>query len=56
MSLFIGLLACPTSVELQDEVKLGVLLGSVLSAAMGATLLGLTQPKREPVPQYGFLR
>jgi hypothetical protein len=35
MSLLIGLLASPTSPELQDATKLGVLLGSGLSALMG---------------------
>lgn len=39
MSLFIGLLAFPDSQSLQDELKLGVLLGSVLSATTRALLL-----------------
>ena len=39
MSLFIGLLAFPDSQVLQDELKLGVLLGSALSATAGALLL-----------------
>ena len=39
MSLFIGLLAFPTSVAAQDEVKVGVLLGSLLSAVTGALVL-----------------
>jgi NhaA family Na+:H+ antiporter len=39
MSLFIGLLAFPDSQMLQDEVKLGVLLGSVVSALVGAAIL-----------------
>jgi Na+:H+ antiporter, NhaA family len=42
MSLFIGLLAFANSPELQDEAKLGVLLGSVLSAVMGAIILRLS--------------
>jgi NhaA family Na+:H+ antiporter len=46
MSLFIGLLAFPTSPELQDATKLGVLLGSALSALTGAALLRLTKPER----------
>jgi NhaA family Na+:H+ antiporter len=40
MSLFIGLLAFPTA-ELQDEVKIGVLLGSAASALCGAALLAV---------------
>jgi Na+:H+ antiporter, NhaA family len=39
MSLFIGMLAFPTSRELQDMVKIGVLAGSVASASIGAALL-----------------
>lgn len=39
MSLFIGLLAFPTSPDLQDAVKLGVLGGSLVSALTGAVVL-----------------
>ncbi|MGC3981416.1 MAG: Na+/H+ antiporter NhaA [Steroidobacteraceae bacterium] len=39
MSLFIGLLAFPSSVELQNAVKVGVLVGSVGSAVVGAGVL-----------------
>ncbi len=46
MSLFIGLLAFPTSPELQDQVKIGVLFGSVLSALLGAAILMLSGPAR----------
>ena len=35
MSLFIGLLAYPESAVLQDQTKLGVLLGSMLSGLVG---------------------
>ncbi|MFN9928760.1 MAG: Na+/H+ antiporter NhaA [Phenylobacterium sp.] len=45
MSLFIGLLAFP-SPDLQNEVKVGVLLGSLISAVCGAALLSVA--KREP--------
>lgn len=44
MSLFIGLLAFP-DVHLQDEVKVGVLVGSLASALCGAALLAVA--KRE---------
>jgi NhaA family Na+:H+ antiporter len=44
MSLFIGLLAF-TDVALQDEVKVGVLLGSLTSALVGAALLSLAGRK-----------
>jgi NhaA family Na+:H+ antiporter len=47
MSLFIGLLAFPTP-EVQDEVKVGVLVGSLLSALCGAAVLSVA--KREPPP------
>ena len=39
MSLFIGLLAFPESPELGDQVKIGVIAGSVLSAVAGAGVL-----------------
>lgn len=41
MSLFIGLLAFPNSQMLQDEVKLGVLAGSLASALLGAAVLAV---------------
>jgi Na+:H+ antiporter, NhaA family len=45
MSLFIGMLAFPDE-TLQDEVKIGVLLGSILSAGVGTLVLYLAQQKR----------
>jgi NhaA family Na+:H+ antiporter len=39
MSLFIGLLAFPTSEAVQDQVKIGVLVGSLSSALIGALVL-----------------
>ncbi len=39
MSLFIGLLAFARMADLQDEVKIGVLVGSLLSATAGALVL-----------------
>ena len=39
MSLFIGALAFPESPHLVDEVKIGVLMGSVLSAILGVAVL-----------------
>lgn len=39
MSLFIGMLAFPEMQALQSEVKIGVLLGSIVSAVLGAILL-----------------
>jgi NhaA family Na+:H+ antiporter len=48
MSLFIGLLAFPASPLLQDQVKVGVLAGSIISAVIGT--LVLLMAKREAVP------
>jgi NhaA family Na+:H+ antiporter len=41
MSLFMGLLAFPGDPVLQDETKLGVLLGSVVSALAGVLMFRL---------------
>ncbi|TWI52339.1 sodium/proton antiporter, NhaA family (TC 2.A.33.1.1) [Pseudomonas duriflava] len=47
MSLFIGLLAFPSSPELVDAVKIGVLLGSVTSGCLGALMLVLVGKKKK---------
>lgn len=47
MSLFIGLLAFTGSPALQDELKIGVLFGSALSALTGALLLGASKSTKE---------
>ncbi|ONF96659.1 Na+/H+ antiporter NhaA [Sphingomonas jeddahensis] len=44
MSLFIGTLAFPGSALLIEEVKIGVLVGSILSALCGAAVLALAAP------------
>lgn len=44
MSLFIGLLAFPDNPSLQDDVKIGILLGSMISAVIGSIVL-LLSPK-----------
>jgi len=49
MSLFIGLLAFPTSPHLQDQTKLGVLCGSAIAAIAGAIVLGLARSGRAGV-------
>lgn len=51
MSLFIGLLAFPNSPELQNSVKVGVLVGSVLSACAGALILMLVSTKSKEQSQ-----
>jgi NhaA family Na+:H+ antiporter len=51
MSLFIGLLAFPASQHLQDEVKIGVLLGSLVSGVVGAAILmGASRRPRAAAP------
>jgi NhaA family Na+:H+ antiporter len=54
MSLFIGLLAFPDSAPLQDEVKLGVLMGSLLSGLVGALVLRFA-PGERPAPAHTAL-
>ena len=65
MSLFIGALAFPASPELGDETKIGVLMGSVLSAVLGYAVLRLARAplerapeplKRDPPPYCQFRR
>ena len=49
MSLFIGELAFPGSALLRDEAKIGILLGSLVSAIMGYVVLRLTTTHPEEV-------
>ena len=48
MSLFVGLLAFPDAVELQDQVKVGVLTGSIASALLGVMVLALARREIRP--------
>ena len=47
MSLFIGELAFTTNGDLESQVKLGVIVGSLLSAVAGAMLLLSAKPQRQ---------
>ncbi len=51
MSLFIGLLAFPAAPDLQNGVKLGVLVGSLLSAILGVIILRFARPEARPVAE-----
>ncbi|MFU7528828.1 Na+/H+ antiporter NhaA [Qipengyuania sp. ASV99] len=55
MSLFIGELAFPGSRELIDEAKIGTLLGSLISAVVGFTILRMTttHPDDDRSPYLG---
>ena len=50
MSLFIGLLAFPTSQALQDETKIGVLAGSLIAGMIGWLILRLCAPQPRAAP------
>ncbi|WP_439594961.1 Na+/H+ antiporter NhaA [Falsiroseomonas sp.] len=52
MSLFIGLLAFAESQLLQDQVKIGILMGSLAAGLSGWLLLRLA-PRRIPAPRTG---
>ncbi|WP_434734801.1 Na+/H+ antiporter NhaA [Chiayiivirga sp.] len=52
MSLFIGMLAFAQSPVLQEEVKLGILSGSLIAGLVGALLLALSsRPTPRPTPR-----
>lgn len=53
MSLFVGMLAFPGNQMLQDEVKIGILLGSVIAAVLGSLVL-LASPKPGGVEARAF--
>jgi len=56
MSLFIGALAFPGSPALVEEAKIGILVGSILSAAAGFLVLRLAPLHREqPILDHGHL-
>jgi len=50
MSLFIGMLAYPDSTALQDQTKIGVLAGSLLSGVLGWVLLRIARSEPSPQP------
>ncbi len=49
MSLFIGLLAFANDRQLQEEVKVGILLGSLLAGLLGWGILRVA-PRQIPAP------
>jgi NhaA family Na+:H+ antiporter len=51
MSLFISALAFPGAPELVEEAKIGILLGSLLSALLGFLLLRLAPPRNRPAAE-----
>ena len=52
MSLFIGLLAFADDPALQDEVKIGILLGSGMAGLLGWAVLRVA-PRDVPAPESG---
>jgi NhaA family Na+:H+ antiporter len=51
MSLFIGALAFPRHPLLVEEAKLGVLVGSLISAVLGYLILRFAKPLAQPPTQ-----
>lgn len=49
MSLFIGALAFPAAPRLAEEAKIGILLGSMLSALTGYAVLRFAAPATPPL-------
>lgn len=50
MSLFIGLLAFPTDAAMQDSVKIGIVVGSLIAGLIGWVLLRLSSSERGQRP------
>jgi NhaA family Na+:H+ antiporter len=53
MSLFIGLLAFPEAADVQNGVKLGVLIGSICSALLGAAVVAFAPGERREALRRG---
>lgn len=51
MSLFIGALAFPGAPELVEEAKIGVLMGSIISAFAGYMVFRLAPPASDFLPE-----